>query len=741
MVVTTPLPMHPARPRPEYVPCPSCGRLVDALRAECVVAFEDGFEFPCSEGCAERVRAGLRRPRAEARAEAADREVHPRGQAAARVRRAPLPTQRPIAASAELRTPEVPWPGIGICLLAFVLAFAPEPRWLAMISAGISAAVAAISIRITTPSWKGVGMLPWVAAPGGAIVAALAGIAALFEGRHDGLALAGAAIGACSSLVRAHLDATARAPVVESANRLLETLPRRVRILVDDAEGRTSEAEVVTDRIRAGEETVAREGDFVGVDGIVKAGEATILPYPSARLGVVRREGDPVLAGARILSGAVRVLATRVGDDRALVRPQRFGIGTGPNAARIARVAEQAARWGGIATVVLSIGGLAMASQHGIAGTLSVAAAVLLSAPLLAIRRAADAPFVAAGSAAADRGIVFQTARALETAGRVHVATLCSHGTVTEGVPEVADVHSMDGTDTLPLLALAAAAETAAEDSPIASAIRRYADLHHIAPESVRRAVYLPGRGVTALSPGGEPLVIGNRQLLLDEGVSVAVADAEAARIEDRGQTALFVAIGGRVRALLSLSDPVRPGARAAVQRIFDLQVEPVLISGDHRGTAEAIARTLDVDHVKAELLPEERGQEVRRQREAGSVVACCGWPTRDEAALAAADLPIVLGSAGAHASDTAVAIASDDVRDAASALFIAKAARAEALRSVVTAIATGTFMVAVSAIGFVPPLVSALVAMGIDAFALPAGARLLRRIALRIPARLDRAA
>lgn len=732
--------MHPARPRPEYVPCPSCGRLVDVIRAERVVAFEDGFEFPCSEGCAERVRGGLRRPRSTPWSQDAGRDTVPREVSAAKVRRAPLPTQRPLAASADLATPEIPWWGIGGCTLAVILAFPREPSWLAKVSAAISIILAAISIRRTTPSWKGVGMLPWVAAPAGSIVAALAGIAAQFEGRHDWLVLAGAAVGAGVSLVRAHLDAVARLPVVESANRLLETLPRRVRILVDDgAEGRTTETEVVTDRIRAGEETVAREGDFVGVDGVVKAGEATVLPYPSARVGVLRREGDAVLAGARVVSGAVRVLATRVGDDRALVRPQRFGIGTGPNAARIARVAEQAARWGGIATVALSIGGLAIASQQGIAGTLSAAAAVLLAAPLLAIRRAADAPFVAAASAAAERGIVFQTARALETAGRVHVATLCSHGTVTEGVPEVADVHSIDATPTLPLLALAAAAETAAESSAIARAIRRYADLRHTAPESVRRAVYLPGRGVTALSPGGEPLVIGNRQLLLDEGVSVAVADAEAARIEDRGQTALFVALGGRVRALLSLSDPVRPGARAAVQRIFDLQVEPVLLSGDHRGTAEALARTLDVDHVKAELLPEERGQEVRRQREAGSVVACCGWPARDEAALAAADVPIVLGSAGAHASDTAIAIASDDVRDAASALFIAKAARSEALRSVITAIVAGTFMVAVSAIGFVPPLVSGLVAIGIDAFALPAGARLLRRIALRIPARLDR--
>lgn len=725
--------MHPARPAPELVPCAACGVEVDALRAARVIAFEDGVEYPCSEVCAEAIREGARRARPVPVDESSLDGGAPGP--AARVRRAPLPTQRPLSAASDFDVPTLPWPGIVLTLTALVTAFISTPPWVAYLSAIASILAGALAIRATVPAWKGIGWLPWIAAPAGAIVAALSGLMSSLEGSHDWLALAGAAVGAAMSNVRLVLDAQARQPIADAANRLLEALPRRVRIPIEDPSSAVAtEHEVVTDRVRAGEEVVARSGDAIGVDGIVKGGEATVLPYPSARVGIVRRAGDPVLAGAKVVSGAVRVLAMRVGDERALVKPQRFGLGTGPNAARTARLAEQAARWGGIATVVLSIGGLVLASQGGPEGPLAAAAAVLLVTPLLAVRRAADASLVAAAAAAADRGIVFQTARVLETAGRVHVAALCSHGTVTEGVPEVADVHPIDGTDTATLIALAAAAQTAAEQSSIALAIRRYAGLHHIVPESVRRAVYLPGRGVTALSPGGEPFVIGNRQLLLDEGVSVAVADAEAARIEHRGHTALFIGLGGRVRALLSLHDPVRAGARAAVQRIFDLHIEAVLLSGDHRGTAEAIARTLDVDHVKAELLPEERGEEVRRQREAGSVVACCGLLAHDEGALAAADVPIVLGAAGGATSDASVAIATDDVRDAATALFIAKAARAEALRSVVAAIAAGATMVAASALGFVPPLVAALVGIAIDAFALPAGARLLRRIELRIP-------
>lgn len=720
-----------------YRPCPACAAQVDTLRAELTLAFEDGLEFPCSSRCAELVRAGTRSRRI---LPGTDEDEPAETQPSARVRVAPLPPQRPLSSIDAPDAPTFPVTGLAIAFVGLLTAIAPGPSWLVFFSAGASALAAGMAVRASVPYWKGVGMFPWLAVPAGSVLSALASLFALYTGERERLSLAGAAVGAAVALVRISLDASARIPVIEVANRLLEALPRRVRIPLDQAEaGGPFEYQVVTDRVRAGEEVLAREGDQVGVDGIVKAGEATVLPYLAARVGVVRRQGDPVLAGARVLSGALRILATRVGDERALAKPQRFGAATSAVPARLSRFADQAARWGAFATAALAIGGLAIGSRGGPTGPLAAAAAVLLVSPLLSIRRAAEAPFVAAAAAAAERGIVFPSPRALENAGRVQVAALCSHGTVTEGMPEVVDVLALDGADARALVALAAAAQTAAEQSAISAAIRNYAVLHTIPPESVRRAVYVEGRGVTALSPGGEPLVIGNRQLLLDEGVSVAVADAEATRIEQRGQTALFIALGGRVRALLALQDPVRAGARAAVQRIFDLQIEPVLLSGDHRGTAEAIARTLDVDHVKAELLPDERGQEVRRQRDAGSVVACCGVATHDEAALAAADVPIVLGAAGSFTAESVVALASDDVRDAATSLFIAKSARAESLRALVTSLSIGTVMTAGSALGFVPPLLAAIVGLALEAFALPAGERLLRRVDLRAPTRGDR--
>ncbi|MEM1418556.1 MAG: HAD-IC family P-type ATPase, partial [Myxococcota bacterium] len=343
-------------------------------------------------------------------------------------------------------------------------------------------------------------------------------------------------------------------------------------------------------------------------------------------------------------------------------------------------------------------------------------------------------PLLAAAASAAARGIVFHDARSLEDAGRVTTAAVTTTGTITRAELEVVEVHALTREPLEPLVAYAASAEVAAGDHPIARALRRYAQAHGIAPESVRRATHAPGRGVAATTTGGERLLVGNRQLLLGEGVSAAIAEADATRAEERGQTALFLALGGKVRAVLALRDEVRPGARAAVQRLFDQRAEVVLLSGDSRATVEALARQVDVTNVKAELLPEERGEEVRRLREQG-VVAAVGVPGLDAPALEAADVPVHLGAAGSPEVERGVALTSHDIRDAAAALWIAGAARREAWRGLGIAVGVGGFLVATAALGWLPPAAAAVCAVGVDVIVLRAGARLLRRTALRLPA------
>ncbi len=723
---------HVARPSSPPRACPACGGLVDPLRAREVMLLDDGFRFFCDLGCrdgftsSERERLSSLPPPAARKDPTLRRDPTPR------------PMRLPLAIE-ERAAPEpagFPWLAVASGVLAALVGAMPGPMALAWVSALLSCGAAAATLIASFPTRREVGVLAWSLGPVGVVLAATAALLARLGGDASPGLSAFAAIAAALVAGRSFLDARARHPVDRAVGDLLHELASTVRVPVKSTSSPTEVLfrEVETSRVRTGEEVLAIEGDTLGVDGVVRAGEAWALLHPGATSAVPRSAGDPLLAGARIVEGEVLLLVTRVGDDRALARPRRFGGGR--EAAAITILTRTITGWGGLAAIAGALTSLFIATDAGIAARLSAAGAVLIAAPLLAVRRSGESPLVAAAAAAAARGIVFSNPRALELAGRASVAAVFARGTVTEGLPEVVEAHAVDGSDTTPLIALAAAAESAADPHPIARAISRFAEERRIAPESVRRAAFSPGRGVTALTPSGEAFVLGNRQLLLDEGVSVAVAEVEATRAEAAGRTVLFLGLGGKVRAVLSLEDARRPGARAAVQRLFDLRLEVVLLSGDHRGTAEVLARGLDIGNVRAELLPEERGSEIYRLRETGGVVAAIGKPTRDDAALAAADVPIALGAAGSAAAERSIALATDDLRDAAAALWIARAARAEAWRSGLFAVLFGSITVAAAALGLAGPAIAAAAAIAVDSFALPSGARVRDRVERRIPAR-----
>jgi Cu+-exporting ATPase len=284
------------------------------------------------------------------------------------------------------------------------------------------------------------------------------------------------------------------------------------------------------------------------------------------------------------------------------------------------------------------------------------------------------------------------------------------------------------------VLALAAAAEKAAEDHPVARAIQRYADERGHAAATVRKERLRAGLGVTAVTSHGVPVVVGRRQLLLDEGISVAAADSDAAHIESEGLTPVFIAIDGRLEALVAILDPVHVGARDAVQRIADLPSEVVVLSGDDRRTVERIASQLGAPQVKAPLLPHERVTEVRALRETGGVIATIGRGGEDDPVLAAADVPVSLRLVGSALEDRGAVIASHDIRDAADALWVARAVRRAMWRSIGACAVAAALVLLGAMMGWMTPVIGALCGLATEAWTLRAGSRLLRRVDLRVP-------
>ena len=501
---------------------------------------------------------------------------------------------------------------------------------------------------------------------------ALALGARLLSEPHTGMAITVASVVIAGSAASAAAMRRARRPI-EAERRLIESA-------LDKPCHRVVSEELVSARasdLRPGEEIVVESGESVPVDATITAGSAEVLPWFGAASLTTRREGDAIVAGAQVESGRLRAVVGWAGYDRAFMRltndPRRRADVFAPMAragrliaergapvvAGFAALAAYAGNADSMQFLLLSVGVLGAIAQPGVAeiAGLHVARGVLDS-----LRR----------------GIVFRTAAGFERAGSVTATAFSARGTLLLGEPEVANIEAFAALDPEQVLALVSGAESG-ESHPVATAVMRAARARGVRPDGVRSPSIQAGLGVTAVAASGQALVVGTRGLMLRERISVASAEARITDLETMGRSVLLVALGGRLVGLVGLQDGLRPGARAAVQHLLDVNVEPVLLSGDARETCEAIGRALDIDHLRPEIPPNERGDEIRRLADSGAVVAVVGRSPADDSALAAADVSIALSAAGSSTAEWSVQLASDDVRDAAYAVRLAHDTRREA--------------------------------------------------------------
>ncbi|XXX77150.1 HAD family hydrolase [Sorangium sp. So ce134] len=466
-----------------------------------------------------------------------------------------------------------------------------------------------------------------------------------------------------------------------------------------DAEG----AGVELYELRPGEGVQADVGEVVPVDLVVTGGDIEVLPWIGATTPARRREGDPVIAGATVVRGRLVGACTFSGGDRAVARvlldARRRADALAPIAQASRALTE---RW---ALAAAAIGALSAFVAGRTPVEIAMTAAAVLAALATAITASIASVHVARGILLGlRRGIVYKSADAWDRAGRVSVAVFCARGTLLLGEPELAELEAT-GQKLTPsdVLALAAGAERT-EEHPVATAIVRAARARGLRPDGVRNPNFHPGLGVTAVTSSGEELCVGNRALMLEQRISIAAAESRVAELEALGRTVVLVAVGARLVGLIGLQDGLRPGARAAIQHLLDAQVEPVLMSGDARETCEAIGRSLDIDHIRPEILPADRGAEVRRLIDAGTSVAVLGHAGVDDAALGAADVSVALGAAGSAPADFSVVLASDDVRDAALSLALAHRTRLEARVGLALSVAPALIGAAVISAFVLPP-------------------------------------
>jgi cation transport ATPase len=453
--------------------------------------------------------------------------------------------------------------------------------------------------------------------------------------------------------------------------------------------------------IRSGEEIAVEAGSVIGVDGNVIAGDAVVVPWIGATTISRRREGDTVLAGAKVVSGRLRVRATYTGNDRAFARLLLDPRRRADVRSRIAVLSRTIAERGGFVALILA-GFAALVNREPWPQILLAAIgayAAITTATVASMAAVHVARGVLEGLA---KGIAYRQAADWDRAGDVSIAAFCARGTILIGEPELADLEPLGRLTETQVLAYAAGAESTSTH-PVAMAVQRAAVVRRIDPDAVRSPVAQPGLGVTAVASTGEALTVGSRALMLREKISVAIAEQKIAEIEGRGREVLLVALGGRLIGVIGMQDGLRAGSRAAVQHLLDAQVEPVLLSGDSRETCEAIGRALDIEHVRPEILPTDRALEIERLAQGGVTVAVIGHPRTDEAALTAANVAVAMPSFGGAQGDWSVTLASDDVRHAALAISLARRTKHESRTGLVLALAPGVAFVLAVAFGVLP--------------------------------------
>jgi cation transport ATPase len=721
--------------------CPACAKDVDPLRAGHVAIFGDTFYYFCDRSCREKlspvVAAAPSAPARRAHADESPVEPIVNGHArhAVTIEQPPEVDVPPPSSSAP--------PSLGTLVRDAKKAAAPREGGTALAWGSVACGVLAVSLVLAGPTPWGTALRVSLAALGFVLIVFRAvRIPREPTDVHPALLLApsfaACTVAAVTWLVRdaATDEASTFAGVVVTAAALSLQFVERARQSLAVERMKIAEALALPSAgLKPGEETALQAGDLVPVDGSVVAGEAILLPWLGATEAVKRREGDSLLSGARIVSGKVRVRAAYAGLDRAWTRLTLDPRRRADVHARTTRIARALAGRGGLLGLVL--GGLAAVANGESPAHIALTAIAVWTAVTTAA--VGSMPSVHVGRGILEglrRGIAYRSPADWDKAGEVSIAAFCARGTLLLGEPELADLEAVGKANEEQVLALAAGAESLSMH-PVAMAIQRAAIARRIRPDAVRSPSVQPGLGVLSIASSGEGLAVGSRALMLKEKISVAIAEQEIAEIEAHGREVLLVALAGKLVGVLGLQDGLRPGARAAVQHLLDAQVEPVLISGDSRETCEAIGRALDIDHIRPEIPLGDRAVEVERLGQGGVTVAVLGHPRTDEAALAAAHVAVAMPAQGGASGEWGVMLASDDVRDGALAISLARRTKHEARTGLIMALAPGIALTLAVVFGLLPPAYAPLAALlGAAAAALHARATDLTRTATSQPAK-----
>ena len=472
------------------------------------------------------------------------------------------------------------------------------------------------------------------------------------------------------------LEARARTHTSDAIRRLINLAPRTARVLRDGVETDVAIAEV-----RVGDTVRARPGETIAVDGVVTDGASGVdeSMITGESLPVSKHADDLVIGGTLNTTGTLTFRATRVGAGTVLAKIIRLVSEAQGSRAPIQRLADRVTGYFVPAVLGLAAFTFVVWFAFGPAPAFNVAllntVAVLIIACPCALGLATPTSIMVGTGKGAEAGVLFRNAEALERLGAVDTVVLDKTGTLTEGKPRVTDVVRAAGSPNEDeVLALVASAERGSEH-PLGDAIvREVTETRGIVVPEASDFSSTAGGGIAA-TVSGRRILVGRQGFLEAEGIDVSTLLVAADALAEDGKTPVFAAIGGQLAAVIAIADTPKPGSAAAVAELHRRGIKVAMLTGDNRRTAEAIARSVGIDEVLADVRPDGKAGAVRSLQADGAEVAMVGDGVNDAPALASADVGIAMGTGTDVAMESAgVTLMSGDLRGLITAIGLSRA-------------------------------------------------------------------
>lgn len=468
-----------------------------------------------------------------------------------------------------------------------------------------------------------------------------------------------------------YLESVTKGKTSEAIKKLMGLAPKTAIIIRDG-----QEVEMPIEEVEVGDIIVVKPGEKMPVDGEVVEGITAVdeAMITGESMPVEKTIGDKIIGASINKNGSIKYKATRVGKDTALAQIIKLVEDAQGSKAPIAKMADIISGYFVPVVLVLALlssFGWYMSGETGVFA-LTIFISVLVIACPCALGLATPTAIMVGTGKGAEYGVLIKSGAALETTHKIQTIVFDKTGTITEGKPKVTDIVVTNDVSEEYLLQLAASAEKGSEH-PLGEAIVKDAQEKALELKKLDFFKAIPGHGIQ-VKIDGKDILLGNRKLMVESSISLEDLEETSHKLAGEGKTPMYISIDGKIAGIIAVADTVKESSKKAIEKLHEMGIEVAMITGDNKRTAEAIAKQVGIDKILAEVLPQDKANEVKKLQATGKKVAMVGDGINDAPALAQADIGIAIGSGTDVAMESAdIVLMRSDLMDVPTAIQLSK--------------------------------------------------------------------